>query len=453
MKKRLFLICVAAAMLCGLLAGCGGYAPNGAKVEPGDYEQTAVLYDVAGVLTADEIFRRFWRIGEDGSLQYKLETSEAFVDCGTPKDHYISSEDFLACFENPALLVSAESLLGEITDGKIYPQVNGDILVLRGGEGCTLLATLVDRQVTSLFLLEKGEIPPTAIPLNYEWDPYAVSDIYSNIFGHRFESDFRSMVQAIMNGDSTFYCSDSANAARLHTYGDAIFPPYSQLVANIFFEEGYAHIIYKTFFDADRIAVLDEFQRSIEYLVRGALKEGDTPATMAIALYHAYAYQITEDEGVYHDDKNLTTYRAMTGYAGVSRNFAAAYAYLCTQMNINAVPVGGLSAYNVAHDWTLLQFDGRYYYADPTWESRAGGTGLRYFGMSTQQRYDDDKFLAHYTNVANSNVLWGNNIDVSDEQFRPLQEVIDIKQMWRTDGNLTVRGTDKNGEEITVTAQ
>ena len=453
MKRRLFLITTVLVLLCTLLAGCGGYAPGGPKVESGDYVQAVLLYDGAGTLTADEIFRRFWRIGEDGSLQYKLETAEEFVDCGMPKNYYVSPEDFKEAFANPQQLISAEYLLNAITDGKRYNCDGYDIVLLRAGEESTLLATMEGDQATALFLLEQGEIPPTAIPLAYEWDPYAVSDIYSNIFGHRFESDFRSMVQAIMNGDNTFYCSDSSNAARLHAYGDAIFPPYSQLVANIFFDEGYAHIIYKTFFDADRLAVLDEFQRSIEYLVRSALKEGDSPATMAIALYHAYAYQITEDEGVFHDDKNLTTFRAMTRYAGVAKNFATAYAYLCTQMDINAVPVGGLSAYNVSHDWTLLQFEGRYYYADPTWESRAGGTGLRYFGMSTQQRYDDDKFLAHYTNVANSNVLWGNNIDVSDEQFRPLQEIVDIQQMWRTNGNLTIRGINKAGEIVTLTVQ
>lgn len=454
MRNPLFSILLIAAVCC-LLSGCssGSYPADGAKVQPGDYVQAVLLYDSDGALTADEIFRRCWRIAEDGGLQYKLETAEDFVDCGMPKAHYITPEQLAGSFAAPERLVAAEYLLTEITDGRIYSHDGYDILLLRAAEESTLLATVKNNTVTTLFLLDSGEIPPTAVPMAYQWNPYAVSDIYSSIFGHRFETDFQAMVGAIMNGDSTFYCSDSSNAARLHTYGDAIFPPYSQLVANIFFEEGMAHIIYRTFHDEDRLAVLDNFRRSIEYLVGSALKEGDTPSTMAIALYNAYSYQITYDHSANFEDKTLTTYRAMTEYTGIARNFAAAYAYLCTQMDINAVPVGGLNANNVSHDWTLLQIDNRYFYADPAWETDKGGTGLRYFGMTTQQRYDDDRFLAHYTSVANSNALWGNNIDVSDERFFPLQDIVDVEQMWRTEGKLTIRGTNADGETIELSVE
>lgn len=453
MRKTLFSILLTAA-LCLLLGGCGGsYPADGAKVEPGDYVQAVLLYDSDGTLTADEIFRRCWRVGEDGSLQYKLETAEEFVDCGTSKTHYTTPTEFAESFAAPEQLVAAEYLLTEITDGRMYTHDGEHILLLRAGEGSTLLATIKNNAVTTLFLLEAGEIPPTAIPLAYEWDPYAVSNIYSDIFGHRFEADFQSMVGAILNGDTAFYCTDAANAARLHTYGDAIFPPYSQIVANIFFEEGMARIIYRTFHDEDRVAILEDFRRSIEYLIGSALKEGDTPATMAIALYNAYSYQITYDHSANFEDKTLTTYRAMTEYTGTARGFAAAYAYLCTQMDIDAVPVGGLNTSNSSHDWTLLKIDNRFYYADPAWETDKGGTGLRYFGMTTQQRYDADGFLAHYTSIANSNALWGNNIDVSDERFFPLQDIVDVEQMWRNDGKLTIRGTNAAGETIELTAE
>lgn len=452
MRKHLLSIFLTM-LLCLGLTGCGGYPTDSAKVEPGDYVQSVLLYDGNGTLTADEIFRRYWRIGEDGSLQSKLETAEEFTNCGSPTEHYVTPEKLSEAFPAPEHFASAQALLTEITDGQLYKQDGYDILLLRAAQGSTLLATMENGTVTTLFQLEAGTIPPTALPMDYRWDPYAVSDIYSNIFGHRFESDFQSMVSAILNGDSSFYCSDSANAQRLHTYGDACFPPYSQLVANIFFEEGMAHIIYKTFNDADRLAILDNFCRSIEYLVGSALKEGDSPATMAIALYHAYVYQITYDHTASYEDRSLTTYRAMTEYTGIARNFAAAYAYLCTQMGIDAVPAGGINTGGLSHDWTLLWLDGRYYYADPTWETTAGGTGLQFFGMTTQQRYDDHQFLAHYTNIANSNVLWGNNIDVSDEKFFPLQDIVDIKQMWRTDGKLTIRGTNAAGEAIELTAE
>ena len=455
MNKHLLSICLIT-VLCLLLTGCaGGYPADGAKVEAGDYLQQVLLYDSLGTLTADEIFHRCWRVGEDGRLQAKLETQEDFIDYGSGRDYYLSAKKLKNLFTAPDQMMSVEYLLNDITDGQIYQQGDTDILLLRSAEGSTLLATMgkIDGQnrITALFLLEQGEIPPTSVPIEYTWNPYLVSGIYNNIYGHRFSVDFQAMVTAIINGENTFYCSDSANAARLHAHGADIFPPYAKIVANIFYDNGMAHIIYKTFHDPDRVAYLQDFQRSINYLIGSALKQGDNYATTAIALYHALSYQLTLDTESEPDDKNLTAYRALTEFTGNAKNFAAAYAYLCTQMGIHASTAGGVSNRSASHDWTILYMDWRYYYADPTMETQAGGTGLRYFGLTTQQRYEQHGFLPHMTNIADSNTLWGDNVDVSDGKFAPLQEIVEIEQMWRTDGKLTVRGIDTKGETVTIT--
>lgn len=454
MKKHLLLIFLLAAT-CITLWGCtDGNTSDSPKIESGDYRQQVLLYDRNGTLTTDEIFSRFWRLNEDGTLQSKLETEEGFIAHGKGQSYRTSEKNLNSLFDGDDRLYSVQHLTNRITDGKRYQQGDEDILLLRNADGSVLLALLekdgLRSTVSALFLLEPGDIPPTSSPIEYEWDPLAVSTMYNKIYGHRFTVDFQSMVNAIMNNKRSFYCSDPDNAQLLHTHAADLFPPYSQIVANVFYEDGKANIIYKSFDPAERRVYLDEFRRSIEYLINSALKQDDNEVTVAIALYHALSYQLTADAYTDPEDKTLTTYRALTEYTGSSKTFASAYAYLCNQMGISAVTAGGVSNTLISHDWTLLVLNDRYYYADPTMETLAGGTGLRYFGLTSQQRYEDHGYAAHMTSIGNTALLWGNNLDISDTRFAPVQSVVNVDRLWRTDGKLTVYGTNAKGESLCI---
>lgn len=462
MKKTLFAALLAA--VCILLTGCTDpYPADGPKLQPGDYIQQTLLYDNGSELTSEEIYSRSWRIGEKLELQDKLENLEEFRSYGKAKIYGTTAEELMGGIGQPEQLTAAGYTIGEITDGRRYTSENGhDVLLLCTADSDTLLATVYEEGgntlLSSLFLLEQGEIPPTVQALDFSWNPYAISGFISALYDHRFPLDFNAMVGAILQGEDYFYCSDENNIGRLTRYGGEIFPPYTPLVANIFYSDGVGQIVYKVS-DDERIAILNDFDRALTSMIEQAVKQDDDPVTAAIALYRAYTYQIMYDYDAVTDaesimqNTDLSAYRALTEYCGRSEGFAAGYAYLCTQVGIKAISAGGTGSSGTTHDWTLLELDGRYYYADPTWETEAGGLGLRYFGMNAQQRYENGGFPNEKVNVGHSNILWGNGLDISDTRLIPLQEFAVVDGLLRADGNTVIYGYNADGEKIHYTME
>ena len=461
--KKTFIAALLTALFL-LLTGCtDAYADDGPKIEPGDYVQQILLYDDGTALSSEEIYTRCWRIGEDLALQDKLENLEEFRSYGKPKVYATTAEKIMKAIADHSAMTTANYTLGEITDGRIYTGTNGhDILLLRTADGDTLAATIHTQSgktaVSSLTLLERGEIPPTVEAVEFGWNPYALSGFVSALYDHRFPVDFNAMVGAILQGEDYFYCADLNNISRLTQHGEDIFPPYSKIVANIFYSDGIGQIIYKVS-DAERIEILNQFDRSISYMIEQSVKVNDDPVTTAIALYRAYTYQIMYDYDAITNaesimqNTDLSAYRALTEYSGQADSFAAGYAYLLNQVGVKAIHAGAVSDSNVSHAWTLLELDGRYYYADPCWETQAGGLGLQFFGLTAQQRYAQGMFRNDRVNIGHSNILWANGLDISDTRFEPLQQFTTVDGLLRSDGNLVIHGRNAQGEKIHYTVE
>lgn len=95
------------------------------------------------------------------------------------------------------------------------------------------------------------------------------------------------------------------------------------------------------------------------------------------------------DEPTYYTEKNpryRETYTALMNGSGVCSSFAKAYAFLLLQCRVEAMTiycdhVSGLK--DKAHEWTMMKLDGKWYFADPTWERNGSDT---YFGVTTAER-------------------------------------------------------------------
>lgn len=456
MKKPL--LCALLAAVCVLLTGCTDPYPKDApKIEAGDYVQQTLLYDDGSYTSSEEIHARCWRIGEQLELQDKLENLEDFRSYGKPKVYATDAEKLMSAIPDTALLTEAGYTIGEITDGRRYTNQNKhDILLLRTADGDTLLATLSQQNtLSSLFLLEQGEIPPTIASIDFGWNPYALSGFVSALYDHRFPADFNAMVGAILEGEDYFYCADMNNIERLTTHGEDIFPPYAKIVANIFFADGVGQIVYKVS-DAERIEILNEFDRAVSYMIEQSVKQGDSPAASAISLYRNYTYQIMYDYDAITDaesimqNTDLSAYRALTEYSGRAESFAAGYAYLCNQIGIRAISV---IHSDTGHAWTLLELDGKYCYADPCWETQSGGLGLQYFGLTAQQRLENSGFRNDSINIGHSGTLYANGLDISDTRFAPLQAFYSVDGLLRANGDLIIYGYNAKGEKINYTVE
>lgn len=276
-------------------------------------------------------------------------------------------------------------------------------------------------------------------PINYNWDPHVYSDIYRQAYGEDVEQTYYALMDAIVAGDQSISCPDVETMYNVDWIMPSLFPPYYKIVSGLTFEDGKIYINYSTN-DEQREQLINQFKEQVKTIIESSgVMEGDSPEMIAIELYHYYSQIISYDYDAMDDESliDVSSYRAIMELSGICQSFAPAYAYLCLQCGIDAVTTGGLSE-TEAHDWTLLTLDGKYYYSDPTFENGDGGIGLRYFGMTAAQRESQGGYIAKDYNIGGTNVLWGRDIDVTDERFAPLWEA-NIVDIQRKNGSLHIQ--------------
>ena len=274
---------------------------------------------------------------------------------------------------------------------------------------------------------------------NFSWNPHVYSDVYRIAHGEKTEQAYYELVDAILTGSERFSCPDAETMYLVFDVARTCFPPVVRLISGYAYDSGEVMLFYAT--DArQREQMLHAFAERISEIVRTAVRDNDSPLMAAIALYHHYAGLIAYDTAAADNDVivDVSCYRALTEFSGICQSFAGAYAYLCLQCDIDAVNVSGMNAAFEAHEWTMLTLDGRHYYADPTFENGVGGTGLRYFGMTAAERELEGGFVAADYNIGNSNVIFGRDIDVSDERFAPLRDAVSVTYMERGNGALLI---------------
>lgn len=265
----------------------------------------------------------------------------------------------------------------------------------------------------------------TAAPFEYSWDPHVFSQIDREAIGAEAELFFYDLIDAAMAGEESVPCTDQHLLWDLDLAMSTYFPPFDFIVSDSTYADGEVRLQYRLD-EKQREDLLRDFAEQIETLVGYAeLLEEDSPTVRAVKLYRMYSALIRYDYEAAESDvlTDVSCYRGLMELEGICQSFAPAYAYLCLQAGVEASTVSGINS-EVAHEWTILTLDNKYYYADPTFESGDGGYGLKYFGMTAQQREFAGEFIADEYNIGHSNDLWGREIDVTDETFEPLWEAV-----------------------------
>ncbi len=279
----------------------------------------------------------------------------------------------------------------------------------------------------------------TEAVFEYTWKPHVFSQIDRETIGSEAEQFFFDLVDAILAGEESVLCADKKFLWDLDLALGTYFPPYYHVVSDLTYADGAYRIKYRVGAE-EREKMLLDFARRIETLIEWAdLREDDSPTIRAVKIYRMYSERIVYDYHAINTDAitDVSTYRGLMELQGICQSFGSAYAYLCLQAGVEAATVSGLSTEN-AHEWTILTLDGKYYYADPTWESGNKGRGLRYFGMTATQREWNGGYIADEYNVGYSNDFWGREISVTDETFAPLWEAVEVTEFLEEDGVLRV---------------
>ncbi|MDR0889136.1 MAG: hypothetical protein LBM28_00640 [Oscillospiraceae bacterium] len=286
-------------------------------------------------------------------------------------------------------------------------------------------------------------------PYEYTWQPYVYSSVFREVHGEETEQAFYAMVDAVLSGAETFPCPSADTLHTLLMISQTCFPPFPYLVDSFDWSDGQGYLYYAGDEQA-RQDILVYFQVSVwDIIVSAQLAEGDDEVTKAISLYSTYSARVTYDYAAAEDNitvPDVSSYRALTEDIGICQSFASAYAYLCLQCGVDAIPTGGMSD-TQAHEWTLLKLDGEYYYADPTFENGDGGVGLCYFGMTAEKREQAGGFYADNYNIGNTNLLFGRDIDVTDTRFAPLWEAVYLQGIYREETQTRIVYLLNTGEE------
>ena len=293
--------------------------------------------------------------------------------------------------------------------------------------------------------------PERETPAAFTWDPHTDSAYLEEYMGQERLERYHSWVDALLAGEERVPCDDWEDLDVLTGTLRATFPPFTALVEDYSMDEEGVVLTY-TGTPEEREALLTAFAGRMETLVEASVREGDTPLMAALALYHDFAASVVYDEAGMEDnyEGDLSTYQGIMEGTGICQTFAPAWAYLAMAVGLDCIGVGGLDDVEEnAHDWAAFRLDGEDFFADPTFENGEGGQGLRYFGMTADQR------AASGYPLENVSVGWnmadgGDLHHLTDPRFAPLWEAAQVQEIRRPGENMELDCLDDRGDQFTL---
>lgn len=260
--------------------------------------------------------------------------------------------------------------------------------------------------------------PAGLAPFVYEFDPYALSSEYAEIYGDGFVEVYRGLADAFINYETSCYCPDEATFTAIMDCLDCCMPYFSS-DAVLTYEsfDGDTRTLTINYISATREEHNEAYKSFIDEVrscIDGVVFKNDSKLEAAISVYRNFASSLSYDLGT----PDVSVYSAIMDRSGIAHGFAGAYAYLLRQIGIEANICGGLSYdSSAAHEWVVLRLGGSWYYADPTYESgETGGLGLSYFGTNDDER-SQAGYDPKYFSVGTTNGLWAYALDVNGTEF------------------------------------
>ena len=291
--------------------------------------------------------------------------------------------------------------------------------------------------------VKKDKKPVVNEELNFKWEPHVYNKYLSRAKGKEYEDIVYRYVEALLKGDKKVECSNEFIVDDLFGTLRTTFPPVTKIVKDSNYSDGYININYAVS-DASRKKIIDDFANQVEYIINSSVKGTDTEIMKAIALYNFYVYHITYDANL----EDVSTYQGIMNFSGICQSFGPAYAYLLMELGIDAMEVGALNEDITlgAHEWTIVNLNGKEYYADPTYECTSPNQGLKYFGLTSKDR-EEEGFRNIETTIG-FNLIAASKYKINDNKFKKFREVNDIIDIVRKDGKmiinyLTIEGDTK----------
>lgn len=262
------------------------------------------------------------------------------------------------------------------------------------------LATTIFSACSSTSEIQRGE------PIKHEYKDYVYSDFARKMFGEDVEETFKAYSQAIMKGETEFYCKyHASDTITILKELSAEFLPFAvpraysvdRDIQDQHEKKTTMPYVIITKISPDHIATIDygrtkkefmkevtEFKEEVTSILDENCKGGYSDLDNALALYDYFVRNMTYT-------RVTSSYDAIMYQTGVCQDFSSAYDFLLLQLGINAISCeGGL------HLWSLVELDGKYYHIDPTFgmEHNDRPVSLAFFGMTDARRIEGEDLQA-----------------------------------------------------------
>lgn len=262
----------------------------------------------------------------------------------------------------------------------------------------------------------------TAEPYVYTFNPHVIAKEYKDIYGEEFETQFIAFCDALLKTEDTFPCPSAERFHQLLAVSGTCFPPAQELIdrEKTAVTDGVCYLVYRC--EKEEAAdMLEGFKKKVTEVITSAVPYEEPDVVKAMELFTAVARKDTADESVTLEDAlKLRSYRAIMQDTGICQEIAGEYIYYLLQTGINAVPCSSLNAdQSDAHEWVLVQLNGKYYHMDPTFAAGYPDS-LYFFGMDDIQREYYGNFPPENYTVADTDLLNREAYAVTDRTFENL---------------------------------
>lgn len=289
--------------------------------------------------------------------------------------------------------------------------------------------------------------------INYYKVPSSIRILMSN----EYYEAYTKFVDAYLNYETQSDCRN-VNLDDPFFWGIVImcFPIFHSDTKNAQYHDGVISWEYTTTLEEHQ-KIISAFETQIDDYF-GCLKKGDSEIIKALSLYQNYTSQINYDYNLYNDGNWLTetTFSNSDGYhglmdkTGICQSFSWAYCFLLTQADIDNFSVAGESLSQGNHQWTMLKIDGKWYFADPTWDANI--KTLKNFGQTMDERENDGFIVDRMCYLSSDIYLVHEKFDLNDNRFRKLHilgdgEIMLSYKINRISNSIRYLIMDKDGVE------
>ncbi len=302
--------------------------------------------------------------------------------------------------------------------------------------------------------------------LDYHNLPDSALQLYSSLdFDQNDIELYHKMVDAYLNFESTVPFDTATqlphSVLRLLWFHCPVF--FADTAIGVDFADyntGRVKITYTSKNAYEHGLVIKKFEDSCRPFLDG-LGSNDTETERALICYHRfvkslkYDYEFAEQMSgkpfhFYAEDNPSynETYIALTEHTGVCSAFSVGYNFLLSQLDIEAYYVGAdHKTESVSHAWSMLKLNGKWFFADPTWDAVKGNSSIAYFGVQTLERATNGYLVDRYRISDMRGVKFSDFAVVRDFRFAPLSAGAHAPIFDRAKNTVTY--TDKSGEQKT----